>query len=84
MSEKPFWYPDRADGDWCARLRADYPEHADLSDEELMEEFNPEGWKYADTWDHLGDAREDWEHLADAYLELEARLEDIRLQGRKS
>jgi hypothetical protein len=28
------------------------------------------GYKYADTWDHLGDARHDYEQLADAYLDL--------------
>lgn len=28
------------------------------------------GWKYSDTWDHLGDAREHFEALADAFLAL--------------
>ena len=30
------------------------------------------GWRYTDTWDHLGDARSEYEKLADAFLGLVA------------
>lgn len=71
MSEKPYWWPELADDAWRARLRDDYPEEtADWSDEKLDDYYNEHGWKYVDTWDHLGDAREEYEKLADAFLKL--------------
>lgn len=69
-NEKPWWFPVLADAAWCDRIRKDYPEDTDgMDDEEIREEY-AHGWKYADTWDHLGDAREEYEQLADAYLAL--------------
>ena len=59
------------DAEWCSRLRTDYPGKADCSDDELKDYFG-EGWKYVDTWDHLGDARSNYEQLADAFLKLVA------------
>lgn len=41
-----------------------FPERSNEEDEELT------GRKYSDTWDHLGDARDEYEKLADAYLAL--------------
>lgn len=68
--DKLWWFPVLTDAEWCARIRQDYPEDAaELDDDEIREQY-ADGWKYADTWDHLGDAREDYERLADAYLEL--------------
>ena len=44
-----------------------------MDDDSIREEYANGGWKYADTWDHLRDAREAYEKLADAYLELLSR-----------
>jgi hypothetical protein len=72
--EKPWWFPVLADETWIARLRIDYPDETEgLSDEDVSDKYS-DGWKYTDTWDHLGDAREEHEKLADAYLELLARV----------
>lgn len=70
MNAKPWWFPVLADADYFARLRRDYPEKANWTDEQLNSYFNKTDCKYVDTWDHLGDAREQFEQLADAYLEL--------------
>ena len=67
--EHPWWWPVPTDAKWLARIRADYPDHAGWSDEDLRDHY-AEGWKSADTWDHLGDAREDYQMLADAFLDL--------------
>ena len=72
MTEKPWWLPQLADGEYFARLRADYPDKADWSDERLNDWFNASR-KYAVTWDHEGDAYEQFEALADAYLALLSR-----------
>lgn len=72
MTEKPWWFPQLVGAEYFARLREDYPEKADWSDEQLADHFT-DGWKYVDTWDHLGDARAQFEALADAYLELLSR-----------
>jgi hypothetical protein len=70
MTEKPHWFPQATDAAWCARIREEYPEETEgMDDDSIREEF-ADGWKYADTWDHLGDAREAYEELADAYLAL--------------
>jgi hypothetical protein len=67
---KPWWWPVRMDAEWFARLRSNYPEKVEWSDEELQDYFG-EGWdKFTDTWDHLGDARAEYEHLAEAFLKL--------------
>ena len=75
--EKPYWWPVLSDESWCDRLRSEYPEHSDKSDEELRDHF-ADGWKYADVWDHLGDARDDWEGLADAFFEQQKELAALR------
>ncbi len=70
MSNKikpPFWFPKLADSGYIERLRKDYPEHAQLTDGELLEYFN-RGLKYVITWDHVGDAYENYAPLADDYL----------------
>lgn len=76
-TERPYWYPVLADDAWLAQLRKDYPDNADMSDEELQNYYNEDGWKYTDAWDHVGDARDDWEKLADRFLEYEDALADI-------
>jgi hypothetical protein len=67
---KPWWFPERTDSEWIARIRADYPdETVGMEDDEVVDHY-ADGCKYADTWDNLGDAREAYEALADAYLQL--------------
>ena len=71
--EKPYWFPELTDDAWLARIREDYPEDtAGMDDDSIREEY-AHGRKYADVWDHLGDARDAYEKLADAYLELLSR-----------
>ena len=69
-TEKPWWFPQLTDDAWIARIRAEYPEDMDGLDDEAVRDGYADGMKYADTWDHLGDARHSYEHLADAYLAL--------------
>lgn len=68
---EPYWYPERTDDAWLARIREDYPERSDWDDESLREYF-ADGQKYATTWDHIGDAYNDYEPLADAFLNLKS------------
>ena len=65
-----WWFPQLTDGAWIARIRSDYPEETERFDDEDIREEYANGWKYADTWDNLRDARNAYEKLADAYLEL--------------
>jgi hypothetical protein len=74
QDDKPWWIPELTDAAWCARIREDYPEDAADSDDDTIRDEYADGWKYADTWDHLGDAREQFEQLADAYFALTAEL----------
>ncbi len=69
---RPYWFPKLVDNAYLQQLRDDYPEQAHLDDDSLKEHFDL-WWKYADTWDHLGDARDEYEKLADAYLALIAK-----------
>lgn len=69
-TEKPWWFPVITDAAWCERIRSDYSEDTDgMDDDDIRDEY-ADGCKYADLWDHTGDAREQFEELADAYLEL--------------
>lgn len=71
MSEdRPYWFPKLTDAAWIARVRADYPKDTEGMSDEWVRDTYAGGHKYADTWDHLGDARHDYEQLADAYLDL--------------
>ncbi len=70
--EDQWWFPVRIDAAYFARLRKDYPDKTDWSDEELREHFDGEDEKYSFTWDHLGDAKEEFEELADAFFKLHA------------
>lgn len=73
QNEKPWWFPELTDDAWLARIRAEYPEEtAELDDDTVRDEY-ANGRKYADTWDHLGDARDQFEELADAYLAILAK-----------
>ena len=78
--EKPYWYPDRVDTNWFARMRKDYPERAHLSDDELAEYFEVDGSKYTNltVWDHAGDAYEDFEPLADDWFARGDEIEQLR------
>lgn len=82
MGDKPYWYPIRADEDYFKMLREDYPEKADLSDEELNDYFN-DGREFSILWDHVGDAYSDYVPLANAFLEMyNALWEAIELSDR--
>ncbi|NNW55473.1 MULTISPECIES: hypothetical protein [unclassified Roseobacter] len=70
MTNKPWWWPQRVDQEWLQRLRQDYPDKADWSDDSLIDYFNDGRMKFSDTWDHLGDARDEYEKLASAFLDL--------------
>ena len=74
MSNKEWWEPTLTDAAWLARIREDYPNNADESDDWLRD-YYADGRKYAVTWDHVGDAYDDWEMLADAYLKLRATVQ---------
>jgi hypothetical protein len=73
----PWWFPVLTDAAWMARLRKDYPDEAGDMDDDELREYYAGGWKYSDTWDHLGDARAEYQALADSYLEALAALERI-------
>jgi hypothetical protein len=68
--DRPYWFPMLTDAAWIARIRADYPDRTEGMSDEWVRETYANGCKYADTWDHLGDARHDYKMLADAYLDL--------------
>jgi len=72
MSEekKPWWWPVEVNDEYFERLRSDYPDKSEWSNDRLMEYFS-DGWEeFSDTWDHLGDARDEYEKLARAFLNL--------------
>lgn len=81
-TEHPWWFPQLADAEWVARIRKDYPEQTTGMSDDWVRDAYSDGWKYVDTWDHLGDARAGYEHLADAYLELlatrDAEIAELR------
>lgn len=83
MSKKPYWWPELTDAAWLARIRGDYEEAADMSDDEIRD-YYAEGCKYADTWDHVGDARGDWEKLADAFFARDAAIRTVVERARRS
>ena len=62
---KPWWFPKLLDKAWFKQIRKDYPEHANESNEILIDYFNY-GCKYKieDCCD------EQFELLADAYIKL--------------
>ena len=70
--DKPWWWPTVIDNAHLARLREEYPEKADLSDDELLEYFDEgkELGQFSTTWDHTGDAYAEYENLARAFLKL--------------
>lgn len=67
--KKPWWFPVICDEQYFRRLREDYPEHADMEDDELLEHYN-DGCKYIITWSGISEGIEEFEKLADAYLKL--------------
>ena len=75
--EREWWFPALTDDKWLERIRADYPEDYDLSDEDLRDKY-ADGYKYQTLWDHVGDARDDHEKLADAYLAVIAIADRYR------
>ena len=58
LEEKPYWWPEVIGPEWRARLRKDHLEDTIDMDDDALDEYYSEGWRYADTWEHLGDARE--------------------------
>ena len=74
--DQEWWEPVPISQDWIDEIRRDYDE-PHLSDEEVVEEYNPLSEKFSLTWDNLGDAAEAYEHLATAYLDLKTQLHSI-------
>ena len=72
-----WWFPVRCNDAYFNRLRKDYPETAEYSDEYLHEYYNGSR-KYSITWDHLGDAYAEYEELVDAFFEL---LDEAEKEG---
>lgn len=71
--EKPYWWPQKIDAEYIEHLREEYPEETDgLDDESVVWEFDEDKMigDFSDTWDHVGDAREDYEPLAATFLDL--------------
>lgn len=66
MSNKPWWWPQITDAEWCREQRSDYPELAHKTDEWLRFYFTEDHRvKFYWTWDHLGDAKEQVEKMAE-------------------
>jgi len=61
-TNNPWWWPKLFDADHAAALRGSFPEHRDLTDEELNTVFN-DGRKYA-----VGDCYAEYELLANYIL----------------
>lgn len=75
-SDFPYWWPERTDEKWIKRIRKDYPDSTSMmSDEAIRYEYAHDA-RYADVWDHVGDARWDYAQLADAFLSLFESLTD--------
>ena len=68
--DKPSWWPQLVTPEWRMRIRADYPEDTVGMNDDALDDYYADGWRYATTWDHLGDARCDYQELADAFLKL--------------
>ena len=66
-----YWHPKITDVAWCKEIREEgYDEDdADLDDEGIRDHY-ADGAKYAVTWDHVGDAKDDWEPMADDWILL--------------
>jgi len=77
MSEKPWWFPTLTNDEWIAQIRAEYPDDTQEKSDNFIREYYAYGCKYVDTWDNLGDAREEYEKLADAYLDLLAKVGEV-------
>ncbi|WP_333846939.1 hypothetical protein [Phaeobacter italicus] len=77
LTQKPWWWPEKVDSNYFDRLRDDYPERAHMTNGELEEHFEVEEGCFSDTWDHLGDAREEYEYLADFALEAHDALKGL-------
>lgn len=70
VDAQQWWEPIVTDHSWCERLRHDYPDKADWSDDALRQKY-AQGQRYQVLWDHIGDAYEQFEPLADAYRALQ-------------
>ena len=74
-----WWEPTLTDDKWVKSIRKDEPEETkDMTDEDVISEYNEYDRKYEVLWDHLGDAYEEYEYLADAYLKLKDKLKQIK------
>ena len=72
--EKPWWWPVLTDEAWCNEMRQEFSEEIEEDDDdETIRGDYANGMKYANTWDHTGDAAEEHEKLADAFLKLVER-----------
>lgn len=75
-----WWFPIVCDDKYFSRLRDDYPDMAEESDEYLHAYYNGNR-KYSITWDYIGEAYEEYEKLADAYFELLEELKKSAMHG---
>ena len=71
-NDEPWWWPVPVTPEWRLRIRADYPEDTAGMCDQTLDYTYTDGDRYADTWDHLGDARAEYQELADAFLKLVA------------
>lgn len=81
-----WWFPRKVGKETAERLREDYSNTEEKSDEELLWEFGYATHKYENPalWDHVGDASEAYEKLADAFLELLEEYEEKYIWGKES
>jgi len=77
MSKREWWYP-QTKKEMADELREEYPEQKELSDQEILDQFDISDSKYATTWDNLGDAQEQFEKVADRMLEQEEDIKRLR------
>jgi len=83
MSKREWWYP-QTKKEMADELREEYPEQKELSDQEILDQFDISDSKYATTWDNLGDAQEQFEKVADRMLEQEEDIKRLRGLLRRS
>lgn len=70
-NDKPWWWPESTNTkEYVNELRENYPDETAGMDDDEVRAYYAKGRPFADTWDHLGDARADYWELADAFLKL--------------
>jgi len=77
MSKREWWYP-QTKKEMADELREEHPEQKELSDQEILDQFDISDIKYVTTWDNIGDAQEQFEEVADRLLEQEEDIKRLR------